>query len=453
MSEMSLHEAIHTQRAIRQFTEEPVSEEDVRALLDAAVRAPSGGNRQPWHFVVLRDPELKARVRDLYHRSWNAYKEKVAEMAKTQPEAAATLERWKKHPAGDHFAANLDKVPVLILPCLDMRVLSFGDDPGAPSVMTLNSVYASIYPAVQNLLLTARARGLGAVLTTLHCRYEDEVKRALGIPACVRTACLIPVGHPKARYGETRRVPASDRTHLDGWDASLAASYEPGRGILRVADRMTRNPVTCSPDTLVYDAQAMMREGGFGRLPVVEEGRLVGIISDRDVRGVLLPPDVPKGLKDRFDLLLVRRVKDVMTREPITIGPDASLEQAADLLRANKLGAIPVVEGGWLAGIITRGDVLGGFLDAVGKGRGALRFSLKASRRPGEGGIVPLLKALEDEGAEVLSVVSEPDPADPAGHVHYTVRVARADPRKLIPLLERRGIAGPEILQEEAGKG
>ncbi|OGL64323.1 MAG: hypothetical protein A3I72_00490 [Candidatus Tectomicrobia bacterium RIFCSPLOWO2_02_FULL_70_19] len=453
MSDMPLHEAIHTQRAIRQFTEEPVPEEDVQALLDAAVCAPSGGNRQPWHFVVLRDPGLKAKVRELYHRSWNAYKEKVAEMAQTRAEAAATLERWRKNPAGDHFAANLDKVPVFIIPCLDMRALSFGDDPESPSVMTSNSVYASIYPAVQNILLTARARGLGAVLTTLHCRYEDEVKRILGVPAHIRTTCLIPVGHPRAKYGRTRRVPAADRTHKDGWNLSLAASYEPGRGILRVGDRMTKNPVTCSSETLVYDAQAMMREGHFGRLPVVEEGRLVGVVTDRDIRTALLPPEVPKGLKDRFDLLLVRRVKDIMTKSPITVGPDASIEQAADILKSNKVGALPVVEGGWLVGIITRGDVLGGFLDAVGKRRGALRFSLKTSRKPGEGGIVALLRLLEEEGAEVLSVVSDPDPSDPVNYVHYTVRVARGDPKKLIPLLEGKGIPRPEILQEEAGKG
>lgn len=453
MSEMSLHEAIHTQRAIRQFTGEPVPEEEVQALLDAAVCAPSGGNRQPWHFVVVRDPGLKAKLRELYHRSWNAYKEKVAEMARTRAEAAATLERWKKDPAGDRFAAELDKIPVFIIPCLDMRVLSFGDDPEASSVMTANSVYASIYPAVQNILLTARARGLGAVLTTLHCRYEDEAKRLLGIPAYLRTACLIPVGRPGARYGKTRRVPAAERTHTDGWNSALAATYEPGRGILRVADRMTRNPATCAPDTLVYDAQAVMREGGFGRLPVVEEGRLVGVVTDRDIRTALLPPEVPKGLKDRFDLYLVRRVKDIMTKSPITIMPDDSIEQAADVLKANKVGALPVVEGGWLVGIITRGDVLGGFLDAVGKRRGALRFSLKASRKPGGEGIVALLKALEDEGAEVLSVVSDPDPSDPANFVHYTVRVARADPKTLIPFLEGKGIPRPEILLDEAGKG
>jgi hypothetical protein len=89
----------------------------------------------------------------------------------------------------------------------------------------------------------------------------------------------------------------------------------------------------------------------------------------------------------------------------------------------------------------------------VGKRRGALRFSLKASRKPGGEGVAALLKALEDEGAEVLSVVSDPDPSDPVNFVHYTVRVARADPKAMIPLLERKGIPRPEILLEEGGKG
>lgn len=220
-ADISLRDAMYSQRAIRKFTDAPVSGEDVQALIDAAIRAPSGGNRQPWHFVVLRDREKKTAVREYYARSWFDYKAHVAEQAKTIPEAAAAIERWKKNPAGDYFAEHLEDIPVLIIPCLNMKVVSFGDTDGRPpSVMGMNSVYASIYPAVQNILLTALARGLGAVLTTLHCRYEDEVKKVIGIPDHIRTTCLIPIGHTDAKYGPTTRAPAAERTHLDGWDSS-----------------------------------------------------------------------------------------------------------------------------------------------------------------------------------------------------------------------------------------
>jgi len=449
MSDMALHEAIFTQRAIRAFTEDPVSDEDVNDLLEAAVRAPSGGNRQPWHFVVLRDPEKKAAVRDSYLKSWNAYKERVAAQAPARPEAAATLERWRKDPAGDRFAENLDKVPVLIIPCLDMRVLSFGDDPLNPSVMTMNSVYASIFPAVQNLLLTARAKGLGAVLTTLHCQYEDEVKRALGIPAYVRTACMIPIGHPAAPYGPTRRIPPGERTHPDGWNAALAGRFEAGRGVLRVADRMTADPVTCTPDDLVYDLDLLMQKGKFRRVPVVEDGRLVGIITDRDIRSVLLPEDVPERFKERFDLLRVRRVRDSMTRDPVTVSPDTPLDRAADLIRVNKIGGLPVVQEGWLVGIISQGDVLGGLLEAMGRRSDSLCFSLAVERGGAEAGIAPILKALEEAGTEVLSVVSGPDPASPQEKIHYSIRIGKADPKKIIPFLEKRGVVSGSISFEE----
>ncbi|MEE9275447.1 MAG: CBS domain-containing protein, partial [bacterium] len=403
--------------------------------------APSGGNRQPWHFIVVRDPEVKAAIRDHYLRSWRAYKDMVAEQAKTLPEAAAAIERWKANPFSDNFAENLDKIPVFIIPCLDMRVLSFSGGEESPSVMQMNSVYASIYPAVQNILLTARERGLGAVLTTLHSRYEEEVKQVLGVPAYVRTTSLIPIGHPAARYGPTRRLPAAERTHLDGWDRSLASYYETGASALLVADRMTRNPRTCSPDSLVRDVQALMQEGGFRRVPVVEEGRLVGIVTDRDIRSILLPPDVPDQMKERFDLLRVRRVEEVMTADPVHVTPDTLLEEAADIILRNRIGGLSVVDSGWLVGVVTKGDILSGLLEATGMSRDNLQFSFAVSRRQGEPGLAHLLSDLENAGAEVLSVTSHPEKNDPESKVRYSVRIWIADPGEITPLLKKRGIS------------
>ena len=195
---MSLFEAIHSQRAIRHFSEQPVSDEAVETMLNAAIRAPSGGNRQPWRFVVIRDADLKRRLGQWYLAAWQAA---TADMeALTQP---------YRH--GAELAQQMATVPVLILACIDQ-----GDAGTRPGPVTRG---ASIYPAVQNLMLVARALGLGTVLTTLHTRYESEMKALLNISETVETAALIPVGYPAegSRFGRARRRPLSEVVFHDRW--------------------------------------------------------------------------------------------------------------------------------------------------------------------------------------------------------------------------------------------
>jgi nitroreductase len=195
---MSLFDAIHSQRAIRHFSEQPVSDEAVETMLHAAIRAPSGGNRQPWRFVVIRDADLKRRLGQWYLAAWQAA---TADMeALTQP---------YRH--GAELAQQMATVPVLILACID-----HGDAGTRPGPVTRG---ASIYPAVQNLMLVARALGLGTVLTTLHTRYESEIKALLNIPETVETAALIPVGYPAegSRFGRARRRPLSEVVFHDRW--------------------------------------------------------------------------------------------------------------------------------------------------------------------------------------------------------------------------------------------
>jgi nitroreductase len=195
---MSLFDAIHSQRAVRHFSAQPVSDGAVETMLHAAICAPSGGNRQPWRFVVIRDADIKRRLGQWYQAAWQAATADMEPL--TQP---------YRH--GAELAQQMAIVPVLILACID-----HGDaGPGLGPVTR----GASIYPAVQNLLLAARALGLGTVLTTLHTQYESEIKALLHIPDTVETAALIPVGYPAegVRFGHARRRPLSEVVFHERW--------------------------------------------------------------------------------------------------------------------------------------------------------------------------------------------------------------------------------------------
>jgi nitroreductase len=195
---MSLFDAIHSQRAIRHFSEQPVSDEAIETMLNAAIRAPSAGNRQPWRFIVMRDAALKRRLGQWYLSAWQAVTAGMEALA--QP---------YRH--GAELAQQMETVPVLILACIDHGKVGTG-----PGPITRG---ASIYPAVQNLLLAAHALGLGTVLTTLHTQYEREIKTLLHIPDTVETAALIPVGYPAegARFGRARRMPLAEVVFYERW--------------------------------------------------------------------------------------------------------------------------------------------------------------------------------------------------------------------------------------------
>jgi nitroreductase len=217
MSDMTLFEALRTLRAVREFTDDPVSADAIRSMIDLAVCAPSAGNRQPWHFVVIRDAATKRAIGAHYLDAFRRYKDGVLRQAADGHAAArAQVERWERRGTPDSFAESLDRVPVLILVCLDRERLGLRADAGQ-EFLAAPSAYASIYPAVQNLLLAAHGLGLGAVLTTLHLAHEREIKALLGIPDHVQSVALVPVGHPRRRHGPPRRIPAADRTHHDRW--------------------------------------------------------------------------------------------------------------------------------------------------------------------------------------------------------------------------------------------
>jgi nitroreductase len=204
-----LYDALMTTRAMRRFRPYPVPDDVVEAILQAGVQAPSGGNIQPYQFLVVTDPTLRAAIGAVYLRAWQRYEPAVAAITPpfADPEAEAAHRRnWQ---ASDDLARTIGDVPVHVL-VLGARISMVVHDDEGP--MEVGPVYASIYPAVQNLVLAARAFGLGTVLTTVFRVYEDEVRELLGIPERFEVLALLPMGHPTGRFGVARRRPASSLT-------------------------------------------------------------------------------------------------------------------------------------------------------------------------------------------------------------------------------------------------
>jgi nitroreductase len=196
--EIGLFEAIDTQRGLRRFKPDPVPDEMITRILQAAIKAPSGGVQQGWSFIVVRDPETRRKIGDLYRTG-----------SRFDIREDMTGQQRRVYRLAQHLEDHLDDVPVLIVACL-RGGLGSG---------------ASIYPAVQNILLAARGLGLASVLTTRQSRFEADIKEILGIPDEVSTAALLPIGFPAegTRYGPTRRRPldevAFDGRWGNGWGA------------------------------------------------------------------------------------------------------------------------------------------------------------------------------------------------------------------------------------------
>jgi nitroreductase len=212
MAEIGLFEAMYTARALRRFRPEPVPDEVVTKILDAATRAPSGSNEQHWRFIAITDREQRRRVAELYRTA--------AERAQLKDYVAAKFsgEDRQKRLIGDSaldLAEHMEDAPVLIVACLCPRP-SLGKDEEAAQQMTRVNA-GSIYPAVQNIILACRGLGLATVLTTLHVIMEDELKAMLKIPPEVSTWALLPIGYPVDKFGPVRRKPVEEVAYRDRW--------------------------------------------------------------------------------------------------------------------------------------------------------------------------------------------------------------------------------------------
>lgn len=215
--EIGLFDAIFSTRSLRRFRADPLPDDVLHRILTAATQAPSGTNSQTWRFLVLRDPEIRRRIGELYREGFDEVYPPTVVAATANPNRRRVL-RSARYLA-DHMGTE---PPVLVLVCLERN-------PGAPSPTptSLRSSGSSAYPAVQNVLLAARALGVGGCLTTLHLRREAEVKAALGIPDHVDTYALVPLGYPRDRFGPLRRRPVAEVTFAERWGEPAAfASVE-----------------------------------------------------------------------------------------------------------------------------------------------------------------------------------------------------------------------------------
>ncbi len=219
MSAIDVYEAMGTLRAVRRLRPDPVPDSVLRRVLEAATWAPTGGNVQPWRAVVVRDVEKKKRMAEWYATSWSAY---VRQHRKRIAGAPAQLREQTERvfAAGDHLAEHFAETPVLVVFCFNPENMAITDSElGRPSVVG----GASVYPAVQNLLLACRAEGLGCVLTTLLCMHEPALRELLGIPDPWYTAAVVPIGYPVLRgHGPLSRRPVEKMGFADAWGEALA---------------------------------------------------------------------------------------------------------------------------------------------------------------------------------------------------------------------------------------
>jgi nitroreductase len=193
---MPLGEAMFTQRSIRRFKPDPIPTEDLRLIIEAAVKAPNGGNRQIGRFLVLTDPERIREFGALYHAAWWA--KRRDERGWTGPQDIPPEER-------NYIAAARLADEIRDAPCV---IFALAEPPGSAN---------SVMPAVQNLMLAARALGIGSVPTTLHADVMERFYAMFAIPSELTFHFCIPLGYPQGRFGPTQRRPTSETTYFNRW--------------------------------------------------------------------------------------------------------------------------------------------------------------------------------------------------------------------------------------------
>lgn len=218
-NDIGVFEAIHTARAFRRFKPDPVPGHVIARVLDAALRAPSAGNGQNWLFVVVKDLEQRRKLGEIYRRAGAMVASFYQQTGRPEHMTVAQYERLAT--SGLYLHEHLADAPVLVVACLRLEnslepLMSL---PRETQIAMMNSfpwmAGASVYPAVQNLILACRAEGLGACLTTNHMLFEEEVKNVLDLPAEYRTFAMLPIGYPINKFGPVNRRPLSEVVAVD----------------------------------------------------------------------------------------------------------------------------------------------------------------------------------------------------------------------------------------------
>jgi len=203
LDSQDVFDVMHTTRAMRRLKPDPVPDEMIVKILQAGIGAPNGGNFQTWHFVVVKDIAIKKAVQVIYKK---AFDEVIGPRYATAPPPPGSDagKYHRQHMAVEYLTEHYHEAPVWIVACLN-----HGD--GQPVRMS----GASIYPAVQNMLLAARALGLGASLTTRHMLYAEEADAALKLPPGYLSYAIVPIGYPMGNFGPTGRGDLKDFVSLD----------------------------------------------------------------------------------------------------------------------------------------------------------------------------------------------------------------------------------------------
>jgi nitroreductase len=223
VTELDVLEAIHGARAIRRFKPDPVPETVITEILDAAIRAPSAGNAQNWVFLVVRDAEQRRKLGAIYRKASDIASAMYA--ARGRPPHLTEEQFRRLMSSGSFLWDHLADAPVILVPCQTQPKIPPPDalppDVRARHLDEQRYVErirgASIYPAVQNVILACRAFGLGTTITTNHIRCEDEVKAVLGVPEDVQTFALMPIGYPLDAFGPVVRRPVAEVAYADRW--------------------------------------------------------------------------------------------------------------------------------------------------------------------------------------------------------------------------------------------
>jgi nitroreductase len=240
MTELGVFEAIYTARALRRLKPDPVPEAAIEQILDAGIRGPSAGNAQNWIFIVVREPEQRQRLGAIYRKASAIASAMYAARGRPAHMTEEQFQRFLK--SGAYLWEHMGDAPVILLPCQFRPILppaaaladEFRQRLGDEERYLSRIRGASVYPAVQNIILACRALGLGTTITTNHLRCEAEVKAVLGIPDEADTFAMMPIGYPVGQFGPLRRRPVAEVTFADRWSqpwpvASSAASKQVGR--------------------------------------------------------------------------------------------------------------------------------------------------------------------------------------------------------------------------------
>ena len=212
-----LYDVMSTLRAVRKLKPDPIPDDVLERVLQAACWAPTGGNAQPWRVVVATSPDTKRKLQEIYAPEWSRYSEGFMKMLAGLP--APELEKWNRVvAAGDHLAENLAQVPCILVFCANPAMMAITD----AKLDRISMVGGgSVYPAVQNAMLACVQEGLGCTLTTLHCLRENDVKEVLGVPAEWATVAMVPIGFPVGTgHGPITRQPPTQLAYRDRFGAA-----------------------------------------------------------------------------------------------------------------------------------------------------------------------------------------------------------------------------------------